>query len=175
MLCNLRWALVPGTAPAVPCSMARCSWAENQARLASLCGTVDPAPAPLPPLLGQDAIADLDGEAVLQVVDAHLAHILGPGAVATYLHALQPTARTGLPSEYREGRFADFARLAVRLLRHANVRVISQARLADERELGILPLGLVVVLFDAGHVCELKAEKGEKTQHTGVAAINERR
>ena len=103
------------------------------------------------PLLGQDAVPHLHGEAVLEVVDAHLAHVLGPGAVAADLDALQPAAGPGLPREDREGRLADLARLAVGLLRHADVGVIPEARLADEGELGVLPLRLVVVLLDAGH------------------------
>jgi len=102
-------------------------------------------------LLGEDPIPHLHREAVLEVVDANLTNVLGPGAVAADLDPLESAAGTGLPREHREGRFAYLARLPVRFLGHSDVGIVPEARLANEGKLGILPLLLVIVSLDGGH------------------------
>ena len=87
----------------------------------------------------------------MQIVDAHLTHVLGSGAGSTNLDLFEAAARAGLPGEDGEGDVADFAFFAVKFFGHADVGVVAEAGFADQGEFGFFPFLFVVVSFDGGH------------------------
>jgi hypothetical protein len=65
------------------------------------------------PLLGQDSISHLNGEAVLQIVDADLAYVFGSGARSADFDLFETAAGAGLPGEDGEGDFAHSVTLRI--------------------------------------------------------------
>ena len=78
------------------------------------------------------------GKASAVSVSTHL------GARLADLGLLEPHLRAGVPPEDGEGPRADLALLAEPLLDHPEVGVVAQARLAEDGELGVLPVLTVV-------------------------------
>ena len=97
----------------------------------------------------------LDRQAVLQIQEAGLADILQLGAGLTDLGLFEAHLGAGTPAEDGEGTRANLALLAVLLLGHAQVGVVTQAGLAQDGKVGILPvLPVVGVRTHASRHCD---------------------
>jgi len=108
------------------------------------------------PLLAQHLVPHGDGQPKLQVVDAHLADVLGLGAAAANLDAFPATLGPRLPGEDGEGDLADLALFTVWLGRHSQVGVVAEAGFAHQWEFRIFPFLFCGVSFDACHGQEVK-------------------
>lgn len=78
---------------------------------------------------------------ILEVKDTRLAHVLELCARLADLRLLEPRTLARAPSKHGEWPCADLAFFSEPLLGHANVRVVAEAGLAEDRE--VLQVGRV--------------------------------
>jgi hypothetical protein len=98
----------------------------------------------------------LDGQPVLQVKETSLTDILQLGAGLADFRLLEAHLGPGTPAEDGEGTGADLALLAVLLLGHPQVGVITQARLAEDGEVRVFPVLPIVGV--GSHACRHDAK-----------------
>ena len=89
-------------------------------------------------------VPNLDGQTILQVEEARLADVLQLGAGLTDLGLLEPHFCPRAPAEDCVGPRAYLAFLAVLLLRHPDVGIVSETCLTQYWEVRILPVLSVV-------------------------------
>ncbi|KAL1466081.1 hypothetical protein MTO96_026891 [Rhipicephalus appendiculatus] len=89
-------------------------------------------------------VAHLHRQAVVQVQQAGLAHVLELAARLTDFGLLEAHPAAGTPSEDGERARAYLALLAETLFGHAYVRVVAQACLAEDGEFGFFPVEPIV-------------------------------
>ena len=112
--------------------------------------------------LAEDRVSRLHRDAVVEVEEAHLAHVLRERDLAAHHGFLVPGLVPGSPSEYGEGAGGDGALGGVVLALHANVRVGPEAVLAHDGKVGALP----PVRFGVPNL-GLRGERGRRSFSVG--------
>jgi len=93
---------------------------------------------------GAECTPYLNRQPILQVQQTGLTDVLQLGAGLAHLRLLEAHLGAGTPAEDGEGPGADLALLPVLLLGHAQVGVVPEAGLAEDGEVGVLPVLPVV-------------------------------